>query len=98
MWKYLPSILATLIACGQLAKDWGAHKSTWRRVTVLTLIFVLAIVNGINIHYSEKSASERRNSDARQIAGLKEAVDTAKQAQTDNTKQFVKSFQELSGQ
>jgi predicted nucleic acid-binding Zn-ribbon protein len=84
MSDYLPIALCVLWGLFELfglAKDWTAHKRLWRRVLVILLIIGITVLTGINIRKSEI-----------QIAGLREAVNTANQNQKDNTKLFVDVF------
>jgi hypothetical protein len=98
MWKYLPTLAAAFLASLQLAKDWGAHQTTWRRAGVLFLIMFLGIGGAVNTYYSEKNAALRHVADEKQIGELQKAVETANTAQTNNTKEFVQSFGDLSRQ
>ena len=107
MWNYILNLTTVFLAALQLAKDWGAHRTTWRRAAVLGLIALLGVGGTINAYYSGKKAAAVRAEDQRnalkqhsddreQIAGLQRAVDTAKSAQEDNTKQFLFSLSSLS--
>jgi hypothetical protein len=106
MWNYIPNVATVILAMLQLAKDWGAHQTTWRRATVLCLIVLLGAGGGINTYYSSKKASALRAEDQRnaskqhsedrqQIAGLQKAVEAANAAQESDTKQFLLSFSSL---
>lgn len=96
MWSYILPIVVALLAMLQLAKDWGAHKTHWRRAIVFALILLVAIGSGISNYYATRNAAERHTQDQAQIAGLKTAVDTANQSQEANTKLFVDAFGRLS--
>jgi hypothetical protein len=43
MFNYILPVAASLIALLQLAKDWGAHQTTWRRGAALVLIVLFGI-------------------------------------------------------
>jgi hypothetical protein len=96
MWKYLPAIATAFLAALQLAKDWGAHQTTWRRAGVLLLILILAAGGAVNTYYSSKNSATQHIEDQQQIAGLQKAVETANKNQQENTAQFVEAFGKLS--
>jgi hypothetical protein len=107
MWNYLLSLATVGLAGLQLAKDWGAHQTSWRRAAVLFLILLLGAGGAINTYYSGKrtaalraeeqgKANRQHNEDQKQIAGLQKAVETATTVQESNTKQFLLSFTGLS--
>lgn len=98
MLNYLPSVATVLLAVMQLAKDWGAHQSTWRRALVLVAIMLLGTGSAINTFYSNRKSAAQHLEDQKEISGLKKAVETANTDQAANTKQFVQSFKDLSGQ
>jgi hypothetical protein len=98
MWSYVPALATVLLALLQLAKDWGAHQTTWRRAFVLALIVLLGMAGAVNTLYSSRRAAVKQMEDQKQITGLKTAVETANSDQMNNTKQFVKSFSDLSQQ
>ena len=60
MLKYLPTVAMAFLAVLQLAKDWGAHQTTWRRAVVLVLILLLAAAGTVNIYYSDSRASKNK--------------------------------------
>jgi hypothetical protein len=93
--NYIPSLATVLLALMQLAKDWGAHQSNWRRAFVLVLIMLLGVGSAINIHYSSRRAGIQHVEDQKQISGLEKAVETANKDQEANTKVFVKSFEDM---
>ncbi len=94
--NYILNLATAFIAAFQLAKDWGAHKATWRRAVVLSLIVVLAVGGTINTYFASRKAAASREADQLVIKGLKTAVETANKAQSDNTALFVTSFGSLS--
>jgi hypothetical protein len=96
MWNYIPNLATVFLAVLQLAKDWGAHQTTWRRAGVLCLIVLLGVGGTINAYYSRRNANVQHNEDQKRIAGLQTAVETAKEAQENNTKQFLQSLSDLS--
>jgi hypothetical protein len=98
MWKYIPTLATAFLAVLQLAKDWGAHQTTWRRAVVLSLILCLGVGGAINTYYSDRKAVAQHAADQKQIAGLQKAVETANADQENNTKHFVQSFTGLSRQ
>jgi hypothetical protein len=91
-----PTILAALVAVFQLAKDWSAHQTHWRRGSVIALIVLLTIGSTVNVYYTNKRTVAQRAKDHDEITGLKTAVETANQSQQSNTKQFVDAFGKLS--
>lgn len=95
MLSYVLSLVPAALALLQLAKDWGAHQTHWRRASVLVLIVVLGAGGAINTYRSAIKTEAQRNADQRRISGLEEAVKTANANQEANTKQFVKSFGQL---
>jgi hypothetical protein len=58
MWNYILPIVVAGLAGLQLAKDWEAHKASWRRVAVLGLIMASGIGAAINNYYVSKRNSE----------------------------------------
>jgi hypothetical protein len=103
MASYLLGILTALIAVFQLAKDWNAHSSHWRRISVVILIFALLAVmvyntrsNAARTIADAKRAEERHADDQTQIKNLQAAVDTANTAQAANTKTFLTTLNGLS--
>jgi hypothetical protein len=76
MLNYVLPVAASLIALLQLAKDWGAHQTTWRRGAALVLIVLFGVGSAINSYYASKGATVQHQSDQREIAGLKIAVDS----------------------
>jgi hypothetical protein len=95
MLNYALPILAALVAVFQLAKDWSAHQTHWRRGSVIALIVLLTIGSTVNVYYTSKRIADQRAKDHDQITGLKTAVDTANQNQQANTKQFIDAFGKL---
>lgn len=96
MLNYFLPIAASLIALLQLAKDWSAHQTSWRRGSVLALIVLFGAGGAINSYYSNQRATKQHTADQAEIAGLKTGVETANHAQEANTKQFVAAFSKLS--
>jgi hypothetical protein len=92
---YLVSLTTVLLALLQLAKDWGAHQTTLRRALVLVTIMFLGIGGAINAHYTSQQSAAQHLEDQKRIVGLETAVHTANANQDANTKQFVKSFRDL---
>jgi hypothetical protein len=89
-------IITTLLALFYLAKDWDAHRKSWRRLMVLVLIIFLGITGTVNTYYSNRKNDDQRREDQKQIAALQKAVATANTIQEGNTRQFVKAFGQLS--
>jgi len=98
MLNYILPILTALVAVFQLAKDWTAHQTHWRRGTVIGLIVLLTIVGTVNVYYTNKRASDQRQKDHTEITALTTAVETANKNQEANTKQFVDAFGKMSQQ
>jgi hypothetical protein len=96
MLNYVLPIAASFIALLQLAKDWGAHQTTWRRGAALLLIMLFGVGSAINIYYSSQRAAAQHANDQAEIQGLKTSVETANQAQKANTAQFLDAFAKLS--
>jgi hypothetical protein len=95
MWSYVSMLAMMLLAVLQLAKDWGAHKTNWRRASVVIVIVLIGIAGAINLLRSNTKAYNQHTADQKQIAGLQHAVETANRSQEANTKIFVQSFQEM---
>src|SRR5690349_15586501 len=53
MWNYVSPVIVAVLAGFQLAKDWSAHQTTWRRAVILILIVLLAIGGAINTYYAK---------------------------------------------
>jgi hypothetical protein len=105
MLNYILNLATAGLAAFALAKDWNAHQNRWRRWTVAALITILGCAALVNTHLSNTKAIEqqqradaRHSEDENQIAGLKTAVEAANRAQESNTKQFIASFTNLTGQ
>lgn len=97
MWSnYVLQILVAGLALFQLAKDWGAHKSTWRRTTVGLLIVLLMAFSVYNTFRNSKSTTAQHADDQKRITQLQASVNAANTAQVDNTKQFLQQFSQLS--
>lgn len=96
MLNYFLPVAASFIALLQLAKDWGAHQTTWRRGAALILIVLFGVGSAINNYYSSQRAATQHANDQVEIKGLKTAVDTANRAQETNTTQFLIAFDKLS--
>lgn len=60
MWNYIPNLATVLLAMLQLAKDWSAHQTTWRRAGVLCFIALLGVGGTINTYYSTRNANQLR--------------------------------------
>lgn len=98
MWgAYVIPIFTGLLAVMTLAKDWGAHQSSWRRTGVGFLIIGLMVASAYNTYQTGKRNEQRRQEDEGKITKLQAGVDTANKAQVDNTKQFLQQFSDLSG-
>jgi hypothetical protein len=96
MLGYLPSLATVLLALLQLAKDWGAHQTHWRRASVLVAIMLLGVGGSVNTFYANRKSVSQHLGDEKRIAGLETAVRTANTNQEANTKVFVKSFDDMS--
>lgn len=92
MLNYAINIATASLALFYLAKDWPAHKESWRRLSVLGLICLIGIGGVFNTYYTKKSNNEKHQEDLNRIARLESAVVTANRNQDDNTKQFVNAF------
>jgi len=95
--SYVIPIFAGLLAAMTLAKDWGAHQTSWRRTGVGLLIIGLMIASVANTYQTGKHNDQRRREDEAKINKLQASVDAANTAQADNTKQFLQQFSDLSG-
>ena len=102
MW-YILNIIAVSLALLYLAKDWAAHKTSWRRAAILILIILSGIGGAIHYYYTNKDNEAQHKSDQEQISGLKAqvsglkgAVETANNNQKENTKVFVAALGKLS--
>jgi hypothetical protein len=96
MLTYTLNIATAVLALLYLAKDWEAHKKSWRRLVVFGLIIAIGIGGIFNTYYTNKKIDQQHDNDQKTIAGLKVAVDTANKNQIDNTKLFVDAFGKLS--
>ena len=96
MLGYLPSLATVLLALLQLAKDWGAHQTHWRRASVLVAIMLLGVGGSVNTFYANRKSVSQHLGDEKRIAGLETAVRAANTNQEANTKVFVKSFDDMS--
>jgi hypothetical protein len=96
MWNYVLPVGTALLAVLQLAKDWGGHQTTWRRVMVLLLIVALASGGAVNNFYTHLRAEAQHARDQSEISSLRTSVETANANQEANTKQFVDGFGRLS--
>lgn len=95
MLNYILPFLAALVAVFQLAKDWRAHQTQWRRGSVIALIVLLTIGSTVNVYYTAKKTAAQHTDDQGQIIGLKTAVDNANKNQQDSTKEFIAAFGKL---
>jgi hypothetical protein len=86
------SVAVTIIALFQLWKDWKAHAHPLRRWILLGVILFCGVGNV----YMVWKTGKQHEADQQNIAGLKQAVDSATQSQESNTHQFVDSFGKLS--
>jgi hypothetical protein len=89
-------LINTILAILYLAKDWEAHKKSWRRVVVLCLIVLTGLGAAINTIYQDKKTEEKQQADKKQIATLQQSVLTANKNQQDNTEKFLTSFDKMS--
>lgn len=96
MWNFILPIATAFFAVLQLAKDWGGHKTHWRRAAVLTLILLLAVGSAFNNYYTGRRTSSQHLQDQAEITGLKTAVETANSNQEANTRLFIDAFGKLS--
>jgi hypothetical protein len=94
MWNYFLPIGTAFIAVLQLAKDWGAHQTHWRRGLLLGLIVVLATGGAVNNYITSRRSAAQHTQDQAEIESLKKAVETANQNQMSNTKQFVDALRQ----
>jgi hypothetical protein len=85
MWNLILPIATAFLGIFYLAKDWEAHKASWRRLTVLLLIIAASIGGAVNNYYSEEK-----------ISALKASVDAANKSQQDNTQLFMDAFNKFS--
>jgi hypothetical protein len=98
MWTaYAPQVIAAVIALFQLAKDWGAHKSTWRRALIAIAIIVLMSLSIANTLRATRRASKQHSEDVQKITQLQASVDSANLQQKENTALFLRQFDSLSG-
>jgi hypothetical protein len=98
MLNYFLPIAASFIALLQLAKDWGAHQTTWRRGAALLLIVLFGAGSAINSYYLNRRTARQHASDQAEIKGLKTAVETANHAQEANTAHFLAALDKLSSE
>lgn len=98
MLNYFLPIAASLIALFQLAKDWTAHQTNWRRGAVLILIILFGVGSAVNNYYVNRRATRQQISDQAEIKALKTAVETANHAQETNTTQFLAALGTLSSE
>jgi hypothetical protein len=94
-----PYVLAAgAIALGafEIIKDWKDYEGKWLRMSVAGVFIVVAVVSIASLHHdnTEKAnAAKKADADMRALQGK---VDTANQAQTNNTKLFLDSLHVMS--
>jgi TolA-binding protein len=93
---YIIQVFTALLAVMTLAKDWGAHQSSWRRTGVGFLIISLMVVSAYNTYHTGKHNAQQHQEDEGKIAKLQASVDTANKGQSDNTRQFLQQISNLS--
>src|ERR1019366_267629 len=70
---------------------------TFLRRSLIAVLLVVAGVGGLlNKLAKDRAAAHQRLEDQKQIAGLEKSVATANFSQEENTKLFIKSFEDLS--
>jgi hypothetical protein len=94
-----------VLACGAIAlgafeiiKDWKDYKDRRLRISVATVFIVVAFVSILSLHHdnAEKAAAAKKAEG--DMRTLQAKVDTANDAQKENTSLFLKSLEKMSGQ
>ncbi len=98
MWSYALPLLTALLGLLYLAKDWGAHRTTWRRTAVMMLIIASGFGGAINNYYRDKASNRQHAEDQARIEGLQKSVETANKNQEVNTQKFILAFRDLGEQ
>lgn len=80
----------------QLAKDWRSHEATWRRLSVLVLILLIAIGGMVNGYYTQREVEEGRRADEARSAALEKGQETAQASLETSTRLFLADLARLS--
>src|SRR5271157_2581329 len=89
--------LTILIGLFQLKKEWDEYsKHKWLRRFVLAALVTVGALTFVSLHFDDKTKAEERTKSDGDIRELKSKVQAANDAQTDNTKLFLKSFGDMS--
>lgn len=94
--SYVTQVATAFLAVLTLPKDWGAHKSSWRRTAVGLLIIALMALSAYNTYQTGRRNQEQQQQAEARNNKLQASVDTANDAQANNTTQFLKQFAALS--
>ena len=86
-----------MIGLFQLKKEWDEYsKHKWLRRFVLAALVTVGALTFVSLHFDDKTKAEERTKSDGDIRELKSKVQAANDAQTDNTKLFLKSFGDMS--
>jgi hypothetical protein len=98
----IPYILAggtVLLGIFQLIKEWDEYenlKFPWLRRAVLALLVLVGALTFVSLRLDNKTKEEEKNKAESDIRELKTKVQAANDAQSDNTKLFLRSFSDMS--
>ena len=76
---YFLYIAGAIVAIFNHVKDWSAHKTFFRRWTVLVLITLIGVGGVINNYFIDKKNNEQHHADQREIAKASENLDKVSQ-------------------
>jgi hypothetical protein len=97
---FVPYILAIgtiLLGAFEIVKDWKEYKTSWLRISVFVVFIVVAALSIASLRHDNQEKKDAKLKADGEMKTLQGKVDTANQAQKDNTKLFVDSFKEMSG-
>jgi hypothetical protein len=98
----IPYLLASgtiLLGIFQLIKEWDEYdklRFRWLRRAALAVLILIAALTFVSLHHDDKTRTEEKSKAEGDIRDLKGKVQSANDAQRDNTKLFVDSFGAMS--
>jgi hypothetical protein len=95
---YILAIGTILLGAFEIVKDWGEYRALWLRIAVSLVFMVVASLSLASLHHDKQEKKDDKIKADGEMKTLQGKVDAANQAQVNNTKLYVDSFQKMSEQ
>jgi hypothetical protein len=91
---YLLAIGTVALGAFEIIKDWSDYEESRLKIAVASVFIVVAALSLIGLYHD----SQEKTAAKADMKALQAKADAAIQAQADNTKMYVESFKDMSGQ